>query len=78
MEQKKQSKEVLSLINAYEFLVKGIDTKAKDNTDDRAYGGGIRAGKGLLVESMAKSLVEIAGKEKGGKPERVSIEKQTG
>jgi len=77
MEQKKQSKEVLSLINAYEFLVKGIDTKAKDNTDDRAYGGVIRAGKGLLVESMTKSLVEIAWKEMGGKPERLSLEKQT-
>ena len=77
MEQKKQSKEVLSLINAYEFLVKGIDTKAKDNTDDRAYGGVIRAGKGLLVESMAKSLVEIAWKEMGGKPEKLSLEKQT-
>ena len=77
MEQKKQSKEVLSLINAYEFLVKGIDIKAKDNTDDRAYGGVIRAGKGLLVESMAKSLVEIAWKEMGGKQERLSLEKQT-
>ena len=76
MEQKKQSKEVLSLINAYEFLVKGIDTKARDNVDDRAYGGVVRAGKGLLVESMAKSLVEIAWKEIGGKPERLSLEKQ--
>lgn len=77
MEQKKQSKEILSLINAYEFLVKGIDAKAKDNTDNRSYGGVIRAGKGLLVESMAKNLVEIAWKEIGGKPERLSLEKQT-
>ncbi len=77
MEQKKPSKEVLSLINAYEFLVKGIDTKAKDNLDDRAYGGVVRAGKGLLVESMAKSLVEIAWKELGGDPQRLSLEKQT-
>lgn len=77
MEQKKSSKEVLSLINAYEFLVKGIDTKARDNTDDRAYGGVVRAGKGLLVESMAKSLVEIAWKDLGGDPQRLSLEKQT-
>lgn len=77
MEQKKQSKGVLALINAYEFLVKGIDTKAKDNTDDRAYGGVIRAGKGLLVESMTKSLVEIAWEELGGDPQRLSLEKQT-
>jgi len=77
MEQKKPSKEIMSLINAYEFLVKGIDTKAKDNIEDRAYGGVVRAGKGLLVESMAKSLVEIAWKEMGGKPERLSLEKKT-
>ena len=57
MEQKKQSKEVLSLINAYEFLVKGIDIKAKDNTDDRAYGGGIKTRKGLLFESIAKRFI---------------------
>lgn len=76
MEQKKRSKQVLSLINAYEFVVKGIDAKAKD-TDDRAYGGVIRAGKGLLVESMARSLVEIAWKELGGDPQRLSLEKQT-
>lgn len=76
MGQKKPSPEILSLINAYEFLVKGIDAKAKD-TDDRAYGGVIRAGKGLLVESMARSLVEIAWKESGGSPERLSLEKQT-
>ena len=77
MKQKKPSKEVLLLINAYEFLVKNIDTKAKDNLDDRAYGGVVRAGKGLLVESMAKSLVEIAWKELGGDPQRLSLEKQT-
>lgn len=61
---KKFSKNIQSLINAYEFLVKGIDTKAKES-EDRAYGGIIRAGKGMLVESLAKSLIEIAWKELG-------------
>jgi len=32
---KKFSKNIQSLINAYEFLVKGIDTKAKE-LEDRA------------------------------------------
>jgi hypothetical protein len=73
---KKSSKGVPSLINAYEFLVKGIDSKAKDS-EDRAYGGIIRAGKGMLVESLGKSLVEIAWKELGNKPKRLSTERQT-
>jgi len=41
---RKLSEDIKSLINAYEFLVKGIDTKAKE-AEDRAYGGIIRAGK---------------------------------
>ncbi|MBI4711733.1 MAG: restriction endonuclease [Planctomycetes bacterium] len=73
---KKSSKGVQSLINAYEFLVKGIDSKAKDS-EDRAYGGIIRAGKGMLVESLGKSLVEIAWAELGNRPKRLSTEKQT-
>ncbi|EQB64290.1 MAG: Type II restriction enzyme DdeI [candidate division Zixibacteria bacterium RBG-1] len=69
------SKDIESLINAYEFLVKGIDTKAKES-EDRAYGGVIRAGKGLLVESIAKSLVEIAWKELGRDLSKLSLEKK--
>lgn len=72
----KISKDIQSLISAYEFLVKGIDTKAKDS-EDRAYGGVIRAGKGMLVESLGKSLVEIAWKELGYDTKRLSMEKQT-
>ena len=72
----KLSKDIQSLINAYKFLVKGIDKKAK-HSDDRAYGGVIRAGKGLLVESITKSLVEIAWKELGLNSKRLSLEKQT-
>lgn len=48
-----------SLISAYNKLVKGIDDTAA-MSQDRAYGGIIRAGKGELVENMATRLVEIA------------------
>jgi len=73
---KKFSNDIQSLINAYEFLVKGIDTKAKED-DDRAYGGIIRTGKGMLVESLAKGLIEIAWKELGRDSARLSLEKET-
>jgi hypothetical protein len=73
---RKLAKDLRSLINAYEFLVKGIDTKAKE-AEDRAYGGIIRAGKGMLVESLAKSLVEIAWKRLRRDPTRLSLEKET-
>jgi hypothetical protein len=73
---KRFSKDIQSLIDAYEFLVKGIDTTAKES-EDRAYGGIIRAGKGMLVESLAKSLVEIAWKELGGDLSRLSLSKET-
>jgi len=52
-------KDIQKLINAYDVVVKGIDDKAKIS-EDRAYGGIIRAGKGELVESMAAYLVELA------------------
>lgn len=75
-ERREVSEDIQSLINAYELLVKGIDNKAHD-TEDRAYGGVVRAGKGLLVESIAKRLVEIAWQELGFNKKRLSTEKQT-
>ncbi|HOJ12770.1 MAG TPA: hypothetical protein PK733_19570 [Clostridiales bacterium] len=51
--------ELNSIIAAYNALVKGIDEAALDNRD-RAYGGIIRAGKGKLVESIARQLVRSA------------------
>jgi hypothetical protein len=69
------SEELKSLINAYEFVVKGIDTKAQE-IEDRAYGGIIRANKGILVENLAKSLIEIAWKDLGREPSRLSFEKE--
>lgn len=72
----KISREIQSLINTYEFLVKGIDIKAKDS-EDRAYGGVIRAGKGRLVESLGKSLVKIAWNKLGCDTKRLSMKKRT-
>lgn len=70
------SKEAKELINAYNLLVKGIEAKAVDD-DERAYGGIIRAGKGLLVENLTKHIVEIAWKQLNGEIERLSLEKQS-
>lgn len=53
-------KEIQGIINAYEHLVRGIDETAKDSSQIRAYGGIIRAGKGKLVESIARQVVELA------------------
>lgn len=56
--QEKVKKRLESIIAAYNKLVQNIDSKAKVD-DDRAYGGIIRAGKGMLVESIASELIDI-------------------
>lgn len=60
---------------AYNVLVSGIDEKAHSDDEDggRAYGGTIRAAKGMLVEGMARNLVEVAWQELNGKPERLTL-----
>ncbi|SFN05273.1 restriction endonuclease [Thermodesulforhabdus norvegica] len=55
----KAIKELQGIINTYEDLVQGIDKRAK-KSNERAYGGIIRANKGKLVESVAEQLVRIA------------------
>lgn len=52
-------KDINDIIETYNALVKGIDSKAELSTD-RAYGGIIRSGKGKLVENIAKNLVKSA------------------
>ena len=52
-------RELQGIIDAYNYLVLGIDKKAKES-NDRAYGGIVRTGKGKLVESIAEQLVCIA------------------
>jgi len=64
------------IVKAYEILVRGIEAEANDN-EDRAFGGIIRAGKGKLVESIGRHMVEIAWQNINGKPERLSLAKQT-
>jgi hypothetical protein len=63
------------LIKAYDTLVKGIEQNAHDDNDtgERAYGGVIRAGKGKLVESLAKNLVIIAWSELNQKLSRLDL-----
>lgn len=67
------NKEVEGIIKAYNLLVKGIDKKAHDNEEGRAYGGIVRAGKGTMLESIAKTLVMLAWKDLGQKEDRLKI-----
>jgi len=55
-----ENKRIKAIILGYNRIVKGIDADARDPIVQRAYGGIVRAGKGGLVESIAKQLVEIA------------------
>jgi len=66
-------KEIQEIINAYNVLVKGINQKAIDNQEGRAYGGIVRAGKGKMLESIAKILVKLAWKDLGKKEDRLKI-----
>ncbi|MEW5799015.1 MAG: restriction endonuclease [Bacteroidota bacterium] len=70
------NEEINSLVAAYNLLVGGIDNRAHES-EDRAYGGIVRAGKGLLVESIAKNMIEIAWKRLGGTSRRLSLNKIT-
>lgn len=66
-------KEIQEIINIYDTLVKGIHKKATDNQEGRAYGGIIRAGKGKMLENIAKILVNLAWKDLGMKENRLKI-----
>lgn len=70
---------IAEIQKAYNVLVGGIDEKAHADDDDggRAYGGTVRAAKGMLVEGMARNLVEVAWQELKGNPERISFVKET-
>ena len=61
------------LIKAYDVLVKGIEQNALYDSEERAYGGVIRAGKGSLVESIARNLVIIAWSELNQKLSRLDL-----
>jgi len=68
----KIEKSIAELIKTYSLLVQGIERKATD-AENRAYGGVIRAGKGILVEGIAKRLVDIAWRDLNRKPEKLSL-----
>lgn len=69
-------KELQGIIDAYNYLVQGIDKRAKES-NERAYGGIVRAGKGKLVESVAEQLVRIAWKDLGMNESRLSFSHHT-
>lgn len=64
---------------AYNILVGSIDEIAHtdDSEGNRAYGGAVRSAKGILVEGIARNLVEIAWDELGGEPDRLSFLKES-
>ena len=68
-------KQLTALIDAYNLLVKGIEQQAEDDLD-RASGGVIRAGKGALVESIARRLIETAWLGMNQLAKRLSFEKK--
>jgi len=70
-------KEIEEIILAYEKLVLGIERKALNDTSGRAYGGIIRAGKGRLVESIAKHIVILACEKLGLDPNMLEITKKS-
>ncbi len=66
---------VEDLINIYDAIIKGIDKEAL-NSKDRAYGGIIRAGKGSLVENIAKGMIQIAWDRLNGDQTHLSLNKK--
>ncbi len=56
------SDEIQGIIDAYNTLISGIEKRATTNQEGRAYGGIVRAGKGELVENIAKILIQLAWK----------------
>ncbi len=64
--------EINGIIAAYNSLVFGINNKAMKD-ENGAYGGIIRAGKGELVENIAKHLIELSWYSLGGNLLRLEI-----
>jgi hypothetical protein len=64
-----------SIIKLYESKIGKMEEEAQ-KSEDRAYGGVLRAGKGSLVELIARELIEIAWIELGEKSNRLSFEKK--
>lgn len=69
----RRNDEIREIINVYNKLVRNIENTATDSEDGRAYGGIVRAGKGEVVESIAKILVQLAWKKLKQNPDRLKI-----
>jgi hypothetical protein len=65
--------EIQGIIDGYNKVVGSIDTRATNAENGRAYGGIIRAGKGKLVETIAKVLVQLAWEKIHQNPNRLGI-----
>lgn len=70
---KNNDDEIKEITDAYNALMKNIENEATGSEDGRAYGGIVRAGKGKLVESIAKILVQLAWKRLNQNPNRLEI-----
>jgi hypothetical protein len=70
-----KNKAIEKLVGYYDFLVKGIDVKAKASKE-RAYGGVIRAGKGLFVESLTRELFALAWSALNNDPDRLRLKRK--
>lgn len=68
-----KSDQIQEIIDAYNTLVSGIEKRASTNQEGRAYGGIVRAGKGELVENIAKILIQLAWKKLKQSPNRLKI-----
>ena len=64
------ARDIDDLIALYNGVVGSIETEAESSVD-RAYGGIVRAGKGKLVEEIARDLVRLAWGSLGGQPKRL-------
>ena len=63
------------IIGFYSQVIKSLDDDAK-NISDRAYGGYLRAQKGILHERITESLIRLAWYELDGDPEDIEINKK--
>ena len=68
-----ENDDIKSIIAAYDRLIKNIEEEAIHSEDGRAYGGIVRAGKGKLVENIAKILVKLAWNRLNQDEERLKI-----
>lgn len=66
------AKSLHDIIDDYNNVINVVDNDAK-NTEDRAYGGVVRATKGQLQERITESLATIAWNTIGGNPNALEI-----